>query len=157
MDTSYDIHHSVVYLKHLRIKQYNLPLWCSSLFTSVWIFVWFISIWRCIYTVRSQGNRKGLNANASSGSRGSLFITAVPQRLHVYDGPFALACWLCSMQMESMYSGAEGRLTSVQSFNGTTLDPVYVLKLSLKLQPGFQHTNWILVSSPELIGLKWND
>lgn len=39
--------------------QYNLPLWCSCLCVSVWILVWFISIWRCICTVRGQGNRKG--------------------------------------------------------------------------------------------------
>lgn len=126
---------------------------------SVWIFVWFISIWRGICTARSQGNRKGLIADAPSGSgvryltpRSLWWTVSVTQPLLWM---FALAYWLRSMQMKSMYSRAERCSTSIQSLHGTAVDPIYVFKFLFKLWSSFKHANWILTWSPELIGLKW--
>lgn len=55
------------------------------------------------------------------------------------DGAYVQWCW---------------KAASVQSRNGTTIDSVCVLKLAFEFQSWFQHTNWISVSCPELIGFE---
>lgn len=155
--TGFYIHYSVFYAKHLIIisRKYNLPLWCSSPCIYVWIFVWFISKWRCICAVRSQGNRKGLFTSTFSSSGESLFNARVPQGLQVLkkrpvSWMFALACWLAQCKMENMHSGAGRHSTSVQPLHATATDSVCALKLIFKFQSSFEHTSWILASSLEL-------
>lgn len=100
--TRYNVHDSVVYLKHLGIGQYNLPLWCSSLCICMNPGVIHKYLKVHLYSQKA-GQQEGLIADASAGSR---VLCSTLQCFEVYMCKmahfFALACWLCSMQMKSM-------------------------------------------------------
>lgn len=81
------IHHSVVYLKHLRIWQYNLPLWCSSLCICMNLYV--IHKLTGGAFVQSEAGAKGrAHFKCILGQQVSLSKTTVPQGLHVQNDPF---------------------------------------------------------------------
>lgn len=105
LHTSYLIRHSVVYLTHLSIKQYNLPLWCRSLCISVWIVVWFISIWRCICPEARATGRDSLHMRSLAAasfvehhwtSRTACVMRLICAGLLVVlnaDGEYVQGCW----------------------------------------------------------------
>lgn len=124
---------------------------------SVWISVVIHRYLEVHLHSQKPGQRTELIADASPGRK---VVCSTPHCLKDYMckmAPvwiFALACCLGFMQMESMYSGAVRRSTSVQSESATTLDPVSVSRLAFKFRSWFYHTNWILVLSLDLTGLK---
>lgn len=74
---------------------------------------------------------------------------------------FVLACWLCSMQMESMYSGAERHSTPVQSVKRDNLRSNLCIKIAFqipvlisvhKLDPGIiSRIDWIEIERVRIL------
>lgn len=101
------IHHSVV-SKASKARTIQSP---SVVWQSVYICMNLHVIHLNVHLYSQKpGQHNGPVADASSGS--GVCFTQCLKGCMCKMAQFALACWLCSMQMESMYSGAERCSTS---------------------------------------------